>query len=65
MKQYLYNCVCVMFPNQLTLCINKRLNNEENKTIITQLKNELFDKNNIPIDVLQKYFKVITNMKDL
>ena len=25
----------------------------------------MFDKNNIPIDVLQKYFKVITNMKDL
>ena len=37
-KQYLYNCVCVMFPNQLTLCINKRLKNEEDKTIITQLK---------------------------
>ena len=25
----------------------------------------MFDKNNIPIDVLQKYFKVITNMKEL
>jgi len=65
MKQYLYNCVCMMFPNQLTLCINKRLKNEEDKTIITQLKNELFDKNNIPIDAVQKYFKVITNINDL
>ena len=41
------------------------MKNEKDKTITTQLKNELFDKNNIPIDVLQKYFKVITNMKDL
>ena len=53
------------FPNQLTLYINKRLKNEEDKPTITQLKQELFDKNNIPIDVLQKYFKVITNMKEL
>ena len=41
------------------------MKNEEDKTIITQLKNELFDKKNIPIDVLQKYFKVITNINDL
>ena len=27
-----------MFPNQLTLCTNKRLKNEEDTTIITQLK---------------------------
>ena len=65
MNQYLYNCVCMMCPNQLTLCINKRLKKEEEKSIITQLKNELFDKNSIPIDVLQKYFKVITNIKEL
>ena len=54
MKQYLYNCVCIMFPIQLTLCINKRLKNEEGINIITQLKNELFDKNNVPTDTLQK-----------
>ena len=38
MKQYLYNYVCIMFPNPLTLCINKRLKNEEDKHIIAQLK---------------------------
>ena len=65
MKQYLYNCVYFMFPNQLTLCINKRLKNEEDNHIIAQVKNELFKKNNVPIDILQKYFKVITNIKDL
>ena len=53
-----------MFPNQFTLCINKCLKNEEDKTYITQLNNELFNKNNIHIDVL-KLFQVIANMKDL
>ena len=43
--------------NQLTLCINKRLKNEEDKSIITQLKNKLFDKNNIPIDIEKSDYK--------
>ena len=49
MKQYLYNCVYFMFPNQLTLRINKRLKNEENNHIITQVKNELFNKKMYPL----------------
>ena len=33
LKQYLCNCVCMMLPNQLTLCINKRLKKEEEKVL--------------------------------
>ena len=55
MKQYLYNCVCGMVPNQLTLCINKRLKNEEDKTIITQLKMNCL----IKIIFLLMYYKNI------
>ena len=55
MKQYLYNCVRIIFPNQLTLCINKRLKNEEDKSIVTQLKMNCL----IKIIFLLMYYKNI------
>ena len=41
--EYLKNCINIMFPNQILLKENKRLNSDEDKEKLKTLKSELFD----------------------
>ena len=54
-----------MFNNIITLKICKRVKTEQERHILSKIKEEIFDENNKPFDILQKYFKVVDNMKDV
>jgi hypothetical protein len=49
--------VLKLFPNKVTLLENKRLNNEEDKTILKNIKKDLFVNEISVRDVVLKYFK--------
>ena len=63
--EYLSNCINIMFPNQVILEENKRLKTKEDKQKLKDLKREIFDPNLKVMDVLKKYFKTISNYKDI
>ena len=54
-----------LFPNQITLRICKRVKTDKERKILESFKQEIFNEGNKPFDVLSKYFKVVTNMKQV
>ena len=54
-----------MFPNVITLKINKRLQNKEDRIKFDQMKRELFNKSIPVVDTLKKYFKTIDKLDDI
>jgi len=59
-KKYLNSCIAIMFPDQFTLKVNKRLKSEEDRQKLINLKSEIFDTSNNVIELLKKYgFKTI------
>jgi len=66
--EYLNNAINLIFPNNIALQINKRLNNEEDKIKLAALKKEIFDQTT-PFNVkalCEKYeIKTITDMDDV
>jgi hypothetical protein len=56
-KEYAYHCISCMFPNQIRLKINKRLNNDEDRKRTDDIKRDTFNEN-IPFrKTIQTYFK--------
>src|SRR5690606_16783141 len=65
-KSYLLTCINTVFPNQMTLKINKRLKKEEDKQKLSNLKADIFDKSKDVIATLKKYgFHIIKKMDQL
>jgi hypothetical protein len=65
-RHYLLDCLNQMFPNQMTLKINKRLKTEEQRMKLYQLKADIFDKEKDILTILKEYgFKVIKNYSQL
>jgi len=54
-----------MFQHQITLKENKRLTNIDERNMLHDMKNDIFNENIPIIDTLKKFnFKIISNMKD-
>ena len=60
------DCINMIFPNQITLKINKRLKSDEDRNIIANLKKDIFNRNKDIIEIFKQYgFKIIDNMTQL
>ena len=65
-QDYAINCITQLFPNQITLKINKRPKTQEQRDKLHQLKADVFDKKKNTIDTLKRFgFKIITEMKNV
>ena len=65
-SQYLLKCINYMFPNQLTLKINKRLKTEEQRSKLKQLKKDIFNLKKDPLQTLKSHgFKTIHNFSQI
>ena len=65
-NDYQLLCVNQMFPDQITLMINKRLKHDEDKVKLIRLKEDIFDINKKPIDTFRKHdIKIVNKMKDV
>jgi hypothetical protein len=67
-KEYKNKCINMIFNNHILLKINKRLNSEDDKEKLNNLKTDIFNEKNNKniIDLLKNYgFNIITNMKDV
>ena len=65
-QDYAINCITQLFPNQITLKINKRLKTQEQRDKLHQLKADVLDKKKNIIDTLKRFgFKIITEMKNV
>ena len=66
MKEYLITCRNIIFPNQITLHINKRSKTEDDKQKMELLKEDIFNKNLSLIDVFKIHnIKIIDKLTDL
>ena len=63
-KEYAYHCISLIFPNQIKLKINKRLDNEEGRKLIEDVKTDFLDKKIPLIKSIQKYFKFTDHPSD-
>ena len=55
-----------VFPNQITLKINKRVKTAKQRKILNKLKEDIFDKKKNPIDIFRQHkFKIINHMSQL
>ncbi len=65
-RAYLTSCLDRLFPNQITLQINKRLKTQEQKDKLIQLQTEIFDTKKNVMDTLKKHgFKIISKFSDI
>ena len=67
-NQNIYQLFCLnqIFPNQITLRINKRLRSDEDKERLARIKKDTFHLKKRPIDTLKKHgIKVINAMKSV
>lgn len=65
-RAYLLQCVNQMFPNQITLKINKRLKTDEQRKQLKALKKDIFDLNKNVLDTIKKHgFKIITKFSEI
>jgi hypothetical protein len=67
-EDYKKHCINMLFKNQILLKINKRLKTDEDKLLLENLKNDIFDdsKNNTMIKLLKNYdFNIIYKMEDV
>lgn len=53
--KYILNCIDHMFPNQITLKINKRLKTDEQRNKLYQLKKDIFNLKKDPLQTLKSY----------
>ena len=59
-------CVNQMFKNQITLKVNKRLKNEEDKIKLSNIKDDIFNYSKDVIETFKKYgIKLIYKMEDV
>ena len=68
LELYIKECIDIMFPNQISLKINKRLKNEEDKIKLNNLKNDIFDptKNKDMIALLRSYdFNIVESLYNI
>jgi len=66
LREYITDCINILFPNQITLTINKRLKNSKDREIMEQLMADIFNLDLKPIDTLRKYgFQIINNLEEL
>ena len=64
--KYLIMCINIMFPNQITLQINKRLENEEDREKLKNFKKDIFNMNLNVMDIFKKYnFKIVNKIDEL
>jgi len=64
--QYQMFCVNQLFPNQITLRINKRLKSESDKTKLIKMKKDLFNTKKTVMDIFRKHgIKIINKMKNV
>ena len=65
-RAYMLNCLNQMFPNHITLTINKRLKTESQRKHLLQLKKDIFDPKKNPLDTLKRMgFPIITKMSEV
>ena len=65
-NEYQLFCINQMFPDQLTLRINKRLRNDIDKQILTKLKEDILDTTKNPVETFKKHeIKIVSKMKDI
>ena len=65
-NEYQLLCVNQMFPDQITLKINKRLKHDEDKVKLRMLKDDILDIAKNPIESFKKHgIKIINKMKDV
>ena len=65
-NEYQLSCINQMFPDQITLKINKRLKHEGDKTKLKILKEDILDITKNPMDTFKKHnIKIINRMKDV
>ena len=65
-NEYQLLCVNQMFPDQITLNINKRLKHDEDKVKLIMLKEDILDITKNPIETFKKHgIKIINNIKDV
>ena len=65
-NEYQLSCINQMFPDQITLKINKRLKRLSDKKTLMSLKREIFDLSKNPIEVLKNHgIKIINKLKDV
>jgi hypothetical protein len=58
--EYQRKCINIMFPDQINIKINKRLESEEDKQKLYSLKDDIFDMKKKPMDTLKSYgFNII------
>ena len=57
--RYMDHCIDSIFPYNIHLKINKRLDNEEDKIILAQFKKDIFDLSIPIIKTIMKYFKMV------
>lgn len=64
-NEYHDTCINYVFPNQITLKINKRVKTEEERELLTKLKQDIFSNKDI-MKVFRKYkFDIIKSMGEL
>ena len=65
-NEYQLLCVNQMFPDQITLRINKRLKHDEDKVKLLRLKEDILDITKNPIETFKKHgIKIINKIKDV
>lgn len=55
---YLDTCINMIFPHEIYLKENKRLKTEEDKVILKQFKNDIFNTKLSEINIIKKYFQM-------
>ena len=65
-NEYQLFCVSQMFPDQITLKINKRLKHDKDKVRLIKLKEDIVNITKTPIEIFKKHgMKIINKMKDV
>ena len=63
---YYDNCINYVFPNQITLKINKRVKTDKQRKTLENLKKDIFNPKKDVINIFKKYgFNIIDKMDDL
>ena len=65
-SEYMKKCIEFLFPNRIILKVIKRLETEEDRKNVENLKIDLFNENNNLMDVINKYdFNTVDNMDNV
>ena len=65
-NEYQLFCVNQMFPDEITLKINKRLKHDKDKVRLIKLKEDILNITKNPIEIFKKHgIKIVNKMKDV